>query len=248
MSDTGWTEGFSLGVALFRPDVVECHRVATLLHEDRVEYDEEMSEQGFLNAIYPLTDVHPLAVELPFEVNGLSVCEARIPEFWDQLVPRLRVVHFTPRKPWQCPERPSDHTSCGLAHRWWEALADAEKIAGMSRPSISRPAKISWVGCFTDSVDRDLKGGPSTRGYHTESCRRACEGYRYMALQDRGFCSCGEVYGTGRHMRTSDTECGRVCPGEEGLVPERRCGAIWRNAIYQLHPVPDKDNVRLSGA
>lgn len=45
-------------------------------------------------------------------------------------------------------------------------------------------------GCYGDGPDRALKEGPQKRSYTPETCKNACKGYKYYAIQDNDWCSC----------------------------------------------------------
>eukprot|EP00931_Biecheleriopsis_adriatica_P023334 TRINITY_DN1475_c0_g1_i2.p1 TRINITY_DN1475_c0_g1~~TRINITY_DN1475_c0_g1_i2.p1 ORF type:complete len:521 (-),score=86.46 TRINITY_DN1475_c0_g1_i2:46-1608(-) len=94
---------------------------------------------------------------------------------------------------------------------------------------------LDWVGCYADDQKRHFDAGPGGYGYSTSSCADACEGFKYMALQHKGECWCGDsLISEGQYKRADDTECGAVCVGEEQLLPMRFCGSDWRNAIYRI--------------
>ena len=69
-----------------------------------------------------------------------------------------------------------------------------------------------------------MNHGPKEWGYDQESCNSACKDYTYYALQDYGWCACGNDYSTkAKFVKKPDSECG----GPRGL------GRIARNAIYK---------------
>merc|ERR1712176_1334269 len=81
-----------------------------------------------------------------------------------------------------------------------------------------------WVGCFEDRSERDFEMGPYARGYSTTTCAQACQRYRYMALQDGGFCMCSDR--PPAYARVPDENCGRVCAGEERLGPSATVAVV----------------------
>ena len=82
----------------------------------------------------------------------------------------------------------------------------------------------SFIGCYVDDESRDLNQGPRQYGYNQETCNTACLGYSFYALQDNGWCVCGNSYSTKpQYVETSVYECG----GLNGL------GGSWRNAVYK---------------
>lgn len=90
------------------------------------------------------------------------------------------------------------------------------------RTGISVPH--AYIGCFVDDSNRDLEEGPKQYGYDPSSCAVACKGYKYFALQNNGWCVCGNAYATGfQYAKVADSDCGAS-----------RLGGPWRNAVYQL--------------
>eukprot|EP00928_Gymnodinium_smaydae_P026900 TRINITY_DN20977_c0_g3_i1.p1 TRINITY_DN20977_c0_g3~~TRINITY_DN20977_c0_g3_i1.p1 ORF type:complete len:1480 (+),score=208.35 TRINITY_DN20977_c0_g3_i1:109-4548(+) len=112
---------------------------------------------------------------------------------------------------------------------------DATTTTTTSTTTTTTLPASGYLGCYLDDAARDLKVGPSTsapRGmiYGTATCRDACRGFRYMALQDGGLCFCGDAYATdARYARQPDSDCGTRCAGEQ-----ERCGGRWRNAVYRV--------------
>lgn len=95
--------------------------------------------------------------------------------------------------------------------------------------------EVMWVGCYADDYYHDLDFGPQATGYNTRTCAEACQDFRYMALQNGGWCSCGDHFSTSaQYLVAADSECGNLCSGEELLSPSRYCGGFERNAIYAL--------------
>lgn len=96
---------------------------------------------------------------------------------------------------------------------------------------------IDFVGCYVDDMERHLGAGPGTgsNGYGTVSCAETCKGFKYMALQHKGECWCGDnLLSEAGYEQKDDSQCGPVCIGEDELMPARYCGGEWRNAIYRI--------------
>jgi len=101
--------------------------------------------------------------------------------------------------------------------------------------STGREPPIEFIGCYRDDGSRDLQEGPRQYGYTSESCKQTCSEYNYFALQNNGWCVCGNEYATEpQYSRVGNSQCGSVCAGENGLSPARYCGAGWRNAVYRV--------------
>ena len=81
----------------------------------------------------------------------------------------------------------------------------------------------AYIGCYVDDESRDLKQGPKQYGYNQGTCNTACPDYLFYALQDNGWCVCGNNYSTKpKYVKRPDSECG----GFYGL------GRHQRNSIY----------------
>ena len=91
-----------------------------------------------------------------------------------------------------------------------------------------------FVGCFVDDEDRDFCCGPKKYGYDMASCAASCVGYSFFALQNGGWCSCDNDYGTplSMYFQVNDSECnaGRFF---NKTVPGIGFGGVWRNAVYE---------------
>lgn len=86
------------------------------------------------------------------------------------------------------------------------------------------PNNPIYKGCFVDDYSRDMNQGPKRYGYNQITCNQACKGYKYFALQNNGWCACGNAYSTKpQYIQKPDGECG----GAAGL------GGPMRNSIYE---------------
>ena len=95
----------------------------------------------------------------------------------------------------------------------------------------------AYIGCWTDDGNRDLQDGPMQDGYNADSCVVACSAYIYFALQNNGWCVCGDAYGTEpQYVQTEDSECNPY--GE-------RLGGPWRNAVYSNSNPPGEKEEHL---
>jgi hypothetical protein len=106
---------------------------------------------------------------------------------------------------------------------------------------------ILYQGCYADDGHRDLK---IHRGWMrtTEGCRAVCTRFKFFSLQANGYCFCGDAYATAaKYRKMPDSHCGGACAGESTLLPLRRCGGGWRNAVYSTavtsieQSLPDMD-------
>jgi len=112
---------FNMGVAVLRPNKKEYERLLDLLMEDKLQYQYNWAEQGFLRAVYP---EH---AELPLEFNGNVACEHQRPDLWNVSLRDMRVVHFTLCKPWKC--RSPESRYCGQYNRWKHYLDRGELLS-----------------------------------------------------------------------------------------------------------------------
>jgi hypothetical protein len=99
-----------------------------------------------------------------------------------------------------------------------------------SNPTTEGCVHMTYVGCYVDDSDRDLQEGPMAYGYTMDSCAAACINYNFFALQNNGWCVCGNAYGTESQYVEAAGECGAPCAGESS----GHCGAGWRNAVYNV--------------
>jgi len=96
-----------------------------------------------------------------------------------------------------------------------------------------------YIGCFVDDGNRDLQEGPRSYGYNSVSCLAACVDYSFFALQNNGWCVCGNAYSTEQqYAQVSDAQCGANCADDDQL-----CGAGWRNAVYSIGSQPEEQQV-----
>jgi hypothetical protein len=98
--------------------------------------------------------------------------------------------------------------------------------------------EAEYIGCFTDSRQRDLswRGWRDNAATNTfELCRSTCGDHTYMSLQSGGECYCGDAYGTDptRHRQVDDSECNSQ--NEPCSSNSFNCGGVWRQAIYQIN-------------
>lgn len=132
----------------------------------------------------------------------------------------------------------------GLLGATWRALLGSIGIKPTEvGPLVSKIERLrlqllgaapSWQGCWKDSKqERQSATGPRTFGHTTLACATACYGSPYFALQNGGQCFCRSAAPTNASRRVSSTNCGTVCPTEEGKLPARLCGGGWRNALFE---------------
>merc|ERR1712196_275029 len=83
----------------------------------------------------------------------------------------------------------------------------------------------NWLGCYVDNGHRDFKHGPKQYGYNPSTCMAKCKAYKFIALQNGGWCNCGNSYSTPAttYPKKPDGECNKGGKGQ---------GGPWRNAVY----------------
>ena len=79
-----------------------------------------------------------------------------------------------------------------------------------------------------------MNDGPRKYGYDQKTCHEACQGYQYFALQNGGWCVCGDAYSTqSQYEKKPDSECGGI----------RGLGGQYRNSIYKSCTIIGKDRL-----
>lgn len=88
-----------------------------------------------------------------------------------------------------------------------------------------------FIGCYTDDGSRDFAAGPKQYGYNPTTCEAACPSFKYIALQNGGWCNCDNTYSTppSQYPKRPDGECNTGGTGQ---------GGPWRNAIYSTGGAP----------
>jgi len=112
---------FNTGSILWRPESAEMSRVYALTKDPNFMKKFE-SDQIFSNTVYP--DRENVAVNeklingeevdpkelgsiahLPWAYNAQTHLEYQRPQFWDEHVSSLKIIHYTQKKGWQCDKR-----------------------------------------------------------------------------------------------------------------------------------------------
>jgi Glycosyl transferase family 8 len=88
-----WTKGFNLGVCKIQPNATEYNRLLELVRSDAVEYENVMSEQGWLNVVYK-----DQWKDIGFWNNANMAALSKTNESRED----LNVIHLTSPKPWKC--------------------------------------------------------------------------------------------------------------------------------------------------
>jgi hypothetical protein len=90
-------------------------------------------------------------------------------------------------------------------------------------PPVDPNAKVLAIGSYKDTGSRALRYGPHAYGYTAETCAKACPTFKYVALQNNGWCCC-------------DNDLSHVTkygPASCGLM-----GGGWCNYVYQNNDQP----------
>merc|ERR1711959_164084 len=97
--------------------------------------------------------------------------------------------------------------------------------SGVAGQKCSGAAPAHFRGCYQDNGSRDFKHGPKRYGYTSTKCMDACKGYKFVALQNNGWCSCDNSYSTPSktYPKKPSGECNKGGTGK---------GGPWRNAVY----------------
>jgi hypothetical protein len=123
--------------------------------------------------------------------------------------------------------------------------------------SFTDPIEHTYIGCYTDSPDRDMQGIQANVGGDTEffdmgengspdTCAGLCAGYAYFGLQYGSQCFCDNANAMQQTAvdadtavtinaqfagaQAAETECDAPCTGDETTM----CGGTWRNSVYRI--------------
>jgi hypothetical protein len=82
-----------------------------------------------------------------------------------------------------------------------------------------------YLGCYKDDGNRDFKHGPKNYGFTANSCMEKCKTYKYIALQNDGWCVCDNTYSTppGTYPKIAESKCAKGGGGK---------GGAWANSVY----------------
>jgi len=92
----------------------------------------------------------------------------------------------------------------------------------LSNNGIEYDYPTNYIGSWMDSSSRAFAHGPKQYGYDAASCRVACKEYKWIALQDGGWCSCSNDW-------VSVSKYGKA----------KRCwpnGGPYCNAVFGVEP------------
>ncbi|XP_071128243.1 sialate:O-sulfotransferase 2-like [Mytilus edulis] len=129
-----------------------------------------------------------------------------------------------------------------MDHRYaiWEKMANIVKaLRGSDNTMMGKiqqlkkiPQVTGYIGCFADDSRRHLPSNfiELRKGITLAQCRKHCKGYKYLGLQVRVQCFCGNRLIQSRYPQKSDRECNMRCLEE----PSRMCGGFWRNSVYTV--------------
>ncbi len=165
---------FNTGSILWNTNVNEMNRVYALTKDESFMKRFE-SDQIFLNEVYPdrtnyennlklleegpdVSDASNKAlwgnvVNLGWAYNAQTHVEVQLPEFWHEHKNEMKIIHYTEKKGWQCPERHGkvlskeemdtlkncekknrdDNCFCSAGSLWWDALRKGEEMANSSK-------------------------------------------------------------------------------------------------------------------
>jgi alpha-N-acetylglucosamine transferase len=100
--DGRWVETFNMGVFVVRPDKREFIRLLALKNDPSFAYETAMSEQGFLNGVYPRKGQHWYDIGF-FNNANLAVRDHLNGAYWLARQDQINIIHFTMNKPWNQP-------------------------------------------------------------------------------------------------------------------------------------------------
>jgi len=79
-------------------------------------------------------------------------------------------------------------------------------------------ASIAEKGPYKDDGSRMLPYGPKAYGYNKDTCSTACKCFKYFALQNNGWCCCGNDWDKATSLGAAN--CGKM-------------GGAWCNYVYE---------------
>ncbi len=106
--------------------------------------------------------------------------------------------------------------------------------------TFTNPLQTEYIGCFTDSPDRDMQGIQASVGGDMEffdmgengtpdTCATLCAGFAYFGLQYGNQCFCDNANAMTQGQLT-EADCDAPCTGDASVM----CGGTWRNSIYRI--------------
>jgi hypothetical protein len=163
---------FNTGSILWKTSAQEMNRVYGLTKDESFMKRFE-SDQIFLNHVYPdridlqvnkrmiedsdfsenrNRDGWGKVVDLGWKYNSQTHVEVQLPTFWKKHLADTKIIHYTEKKGWQCPEEhgspPSDEVMsnlkncdnkkrdelcfCGTGYLWWDALRKGQNMVASS--------------------------------------------------------------------------------------------------------------------
>jgi len=88
----GYTFEFNSGSMLLRPSISVLEDMLQQMHT--LDFTISQSDQGFLNAYYRYT-----SFRFPIYYNGNIAIKARNASLWNEILPSIKILHYTLRKP-----------------------------------------------------------------------------------------------------------------------------------------------------
>ncbi|KAG1707817.1 WSC domain-containing protein [Nymphon striatum] len=129
------------------------------------------------------------------------------------------------------------HTNYNNHYNWCMKTKSASHASEMKfrKDALARCArptqKVTYLGCFIDKPQRDLRTGVSTgtKPMTNQACISTCraKGFRFAGTQYSTQCFCDNSYG--RYGKAPANECNKPCQGNANA----KCGGTWRNSVYK---------------
>jgi hypothetical protein len=115
----------------------------------------------------------------------------------------------------------------GLGAGWAPPALNCDDQAKQAGREAFAPTLANFVGCYTDSGQRQLPNRLLSSGATVSSCSYAARqaGYAYAGLQYGGECWAGNQLGG---TRVSDDQCSATCTADS----HEKCGGTWLNSIW----------------
>jgi len=154
---------FNTGSIIWRTSTEEMNRVYKLTSDDTF-MERFQSDQIFLNKVYPdrtdkeinlkiLDDAEGVTrdnwgavARLPWGYNAQTHVEVQLEDYWIKNLADVKIIHYTEKKGWQCPDTYKPSTAeemavncqgkegkkvplcfCREGYRWWNSLREAKQ-------------------------------------------------------------------------------------------------------------------------
>ncbi|KAG8809791.1 hypothetical protein FRC17_009792 [Serendipita sp. 399] len=135
----GWLTTINAGTFLLKPN----RRLLSNMLEvaPYLKYKSKFAEQALLNAYWE-RDI----TILPYLYNAQLDIKRVSKDAWDSLRDRIRIIHYTGGKPWQCRSKTDLPNERQIWLHAWQAMMEEKRRD--DHPNLNRVASLLDVYCF----------------------------------------------------------------------------------------------------